>query len=432
VRPDFDLVVVGGGAVGATLAALAVQRAGLPAARVAVIEREIPPRWEPGGAYDLRVFALSRASARVLAAAGAWDAIESARVSPYECMRVWRGEADPRGADALVFDAAELAEPNLGHIVEHRLIQSALFAALERLGVERLTSELSDFTLQDSAVDLAVGPRRVSARLVVGADGGRSRVRDLAGLGATGRDYGQRALIAEVATARPHERTAWQRFLGHGTLAFLPLANGHSSIVWSLPEALARELEQTETSAFDAELTAALRGALGEARLVSRRVTVPLATQSAAQYVTERCALAGDAAHTVHPLAGQGVNLGLLDVAALADALAEAQADGEDCGALRILRRYERERRPANELMNAALDAMNGVLATGEGAFAEAAAQGLGFVNRIGPVKRFFAARALGTGGELPRAARRRGAGSTAGGAAGVSRAESGRSSPRR
>ena len=406
MTPEYDLVVVGGGAVGATFAALAVRQAGLPAARVAVIERDRPPPWTLTDAYDLRVFALSRASSRILAAAGAWDAIAAARVSPYERMRVWHESMPPFGNDTLVFDAAELDEPNLGYIVEGRLIQTALHASLEALGVAVVPASVESLALAPDTAVVAFGERRLTARLLVGADGGRSRVRELAGLAATTRDYHQQAIVANVTTAKPHEETAWQRFLGYGTLAFLPLANGQCSIVWSVGNDRAAELRTLSVPEFERELTAALDGALGEVRLASGRVSIPLAATRAEHYVLERCALIGDAAHTVHPLAGQGVNLGFLDAATLTDVLAEARDEREDPGALRLLRRYERRRRPHNELMSRAMSGFNDFLAMGQGPAAQIARRGMGMVNRMGPVKRVLAERALGISGELPAAAR--------------------------
>lgn len=406
MTPEYDLVVVGGGAVGATFAALAVRQAGLPAARVAVIERDRPPPWTLTDAYDLRVFALSRASSRILAAAGAWDAIARARVSPYERMRVWHESMSPFGNDVLMFDAAELGEPNLGYIVEGRLIQTALHASLEALGVTIVSATVESLALAPDTAVVALGERRLTARLLVGADGGRSRVRELAGLAATTRDYHQQAIVANVTTAKPHEETAWQRFLGYGTLAFLPLANGQCSIVWSVGNDRAAELRTLSVPEFERELTAALDGALGEVRLASGRVSIPLAATRAEHYVLERCALIGDAAHTVHPLAGQGVNLGFLDAATLADVLAEARDEREDPGALRLLRRYERRRRPQNELMSRAMSGFNDFLAMGQGPAAQIARRGMGMVNRMGPVKRLLAERALGISGELPAAAR--------------------------
>lgn len=404
---DFDIVIVGAGAVGATLAALAVRQAGIPAARVLIVERDEPRPWNAED-YDLRVFALSPASRRILDAAGAWPAIAAARVSPYERMRVWHASDAAHGEGALTFDAADLAQANLGHIVENTLIQTALLDSLRSLEVGLLRAGLDALTFADDHVRVATSEGAFSAKLVVGADGAKSRVRELAGFEIEVREYAQHAVVAMVSTERAHEDTAWQRFLGYGTLAFLPLANGRSSIVWSLEDAHAARLLHCSPGDFEHELELAIDRTLGSVRLESPRLSLPLAALSADRYVFERCALIGDAAHTVHPLAGQGVNLGLLDAAVLADELERARREREDYGALRVLRRYERTRRPDNELMIAMLGAFNGLLAVGEGTLAKLAQRGLGVVNRVAPLKRRFAEHALGTAGDLPRAARPR------------------------
>jgi 2-octaprenylphenol hydroxylase len=245
------------------------------------------------------------------------------------------------------------------------------------------------------------------ARLVIGADGAQSRVRELAGLFATRADYGQVAIVAMVQTARPHAGTAWQRFLGDGTLAFLPLADGHSSIVWSLPTARAESLLTAPIAQFERELQKDFDSALGAVRLVSERLKFPLWKLSADQYVMARIALVGDAAHVVHPLAGQGANLGLLDAAALADVLAAGLAQREDPGAVRILRRYERWRRSENELMAAAIDVFGRLLARSDGRLAGLAQRGMPWVGRSAAAKRLFIERAMGLAGEMPSAARR-------------------------
>jgi 2-octaprenylphenol hydroxylase len=241
---------------------------------------------------------------------------------------------------------------------------------------------------------------------VIGADGAQSRVRELAGLFATRADYGQVAIVAMVNTARPHARTAWQRFLGDGTLAFLPLLDGQSSIVWSLPTARAESLLTAPVPRFERELERDFDSALGATRLSSERLKFPLWKLSADHYVSARIALVGDAAHVVHPLAGQGANLGLLDAAALAEVIAAGLQDGEDPGAERILRRYERWRRSENLLMSAAIDAFDRLLARGTGRIAELAQRGMPWVGRSGLVKRAFIERAMGLAGELPVAAR--------------------------
>ncbi len=407
---EFDVVVVGAGPIGLATALLLVRRTGFPSTRVAVVDRRLPDDLARVAAspMDLRVFALSRASERVLRACDAWDDIRATRAAAYERMQVWHADVPPHGGDALVFDAAEMGERDLGVIVENSVLQAALAGAVHRAGIALIEGEVSALTQERGAVHLGVTGQGLRARLVVGADGAGSRVRELAGLGTARGDYGQTALVAMVQTARGHQDTAWQRFLGDGTLAFLPLADGHSSIVWSLPTARAERLMGVSAEAFERELEKDSDGALGKVTLASDRIRFPLWRLTAEHYVTARLALVGDAAHVVHPLAGQGANLGLLDAAALADVLAEGLAQREDPGAERILRRYERWRRSENDLMAAAIDAFDRLLARGSGKLAELAQRGMPFVNRSGVVKRAFIERAMGLAGELPAAARPR------------------------
>ena len=402
---QFDVVVVGGGIVGATLALLLVRSGGFAPQRVCVLEREVARQWQADAPPDLRVLALSRASERILAAAGAWQQIAAARVGPYERMHVWHASAAARGPAALQFDAAEIAEPNLGVIVENALVQSVLQQQLQAQGIALRQSSLAHLQFSAAALQLTAGEVNISTRLLVGADGARSAVRRLAGLWVDDEDYGQSALVANVRSARSHENTAWQRFLGEGTLALLPLRSGESSIVWSLPAARAKALLAMPAPDFERALTGDSDEVLGELTLASARAAFALHRMSARQYVLERCALVGDAAHVVHPLAGQGVNLGLLDAAALAQVLGNGQREREDPGALRLLRKYERWRKAENETMSRAFDTFNRLLSTGSDPIARLAQRGLAMVGSSDVLRRLFMGRALGTSGELPAAA---------------------------
>jgi 2-polyprenylphenol 6-hydroxylase len=405
---DYDVAVVGAGPIGLATAVLLARRSGFASQRVAVFDRRIPDSIDRVRELpvDLRVFALSRASEKILRAADAWADVAATRSEPYERMHVWHADVPPHGGDALVFDAAEIGERDLGVIVENNVLQAALAGAARRAGVQLVAGDVTALDQERDAAVLHAGERLIRVRLVVGADGAQSRVREIAGLEATRTDYGQTAIVAMVSTARSHEHTAWQRFLGDGTLAFLPLRDAHSSIVWSLPTVRAENLLAATPAAFERELEKDFDGALGKVQLASERLKFPLWRLSASAYVTERVALVGDAAHVVHPLAGQGANLGLLDAAALADVLAEGLKGREDPGAMRLLRRYERWRRSENDLMSGAIDVFDRLLARGTGRVAELAQRGMPLVGRSTMAKRVFIERAMGLAGELPAAAR--------------------------
>jgi 2-octaprenylphenol hydroxylase len=404
---DCDIAIVGGGLVGACVAALLARHSGLRPQRILLFEAQPPQPLAHGAPFELRVSAVSRASQRILAASGAWDGLDRSRVCSYERMHVWHAGIAPRDPDALVFDAAEIGEPDLGCILENRLLQHAMLAAFAAAGGTLHATRPTALELTPDVALLTTAAGTVRARLVLAADGAASRVREWAGLGATVHDYGQQAIVATVATAAPHAATAWQSFLDTGPLAFLPLADGSSSIVWSCIDAEAQRLLALDPAQFALALDAASDLVLGSTRLVSERAGFPLRALAAEHYVDARCALLGDAAHVIHPLAGQGVNQGLLDAAALCEVVTDGIAGGEDPGALRILRRYERWRRAENELMAALVDQFDRAFTSGGGLRRQLARQGLSFAARSALLRNFFARRALGVGaGALPRYAR--------------------------
>jgi 2-octaprenylphenol hydroxylase len=323
-------------------------------------------------------------------------------------MVVWDAASTPERPDALRFSAAETAEPNLGHIVENLRIQWALHESPCLRGVTEVRSGLKEleFDADAARVTLEDG-RRLSCQLVVGADGGQSVARKLAGIGRSGWTYGQTAVVAHLATARPHRATAWQRFLPSGPLALLPLEDGRVSLVWSTTPEEADALLACDEAQFNERVSAASDCVLGEATLASARAGFPLALWHAREYVRPRLALVGDAAHTIHPLAGQGVNLGFLDCASLVQVLAEAAGRGEETFGLRVLRRYERWRRSENALVLALCDTLNRVFSERSVAVAAVRRLGMSVVTQQPLLRRTLIERALGLGGDVPALARR-------------------------
>jgi 2-polyprenylphenol 6-hydroxylase len=388
--PALDVAVVGGGMVGAA-AALALARAGFS---TALLEARAPAAWDANAEVDLRVVGLAPSSVILLDELGVWTSIRDARAGPYSHMHVWDAES---GA-AIDFDAASEGRDRLGYIVENNLVQWMLWQALEASGVRRLCPvAVQGFEAREDRIQLELaGGEMLAAGLLVAADGAASPLRGLAGIGTRGRDYAQRAVVAHVATERPHEDTAWQRFLPGGPLALLPLADGRSSIVWSLPEAEARRVLALDDRSFLRELGVASDFRLGRIVATTPRAAFPLKLQLAERYQADRFVLLGDAAHAVHPLAGQGVNLGLRDVAELRDTLIDARAAGRDIGAAHVLRRYARRRRSADTLDALGFDALARIYAWQSPALVAARGVGVRLLDRLAPLKRRLSEHAAG------------------------------------
>lgn len=398
---DYDIVVVGAGIAGAALGCALAQSS----LRIAVIEAGpvnagVPAALAGVDGFDSRVSALTVASSRWLAELGVWQGIESGRCRSYRHMSVW----DAEGTGSIEFDADEVAAPALGHIVENRLIVAALQAQLARCpgvdvlspvrleGIDRDESDLPQLRLDDGSV--------VRARLVVGADGALSRVRQWAEFETREWDYGHQALVCTVETTEYHNETAWQRFLPTGPLAFLPLPSAgdhhYCSIVWSAELDLAEELLALDTAAFCQRLGDAFEQRLGPVIGASQRFGFPLRQRHAVHYVQNGIALVGDAAHTIHPLAGQGINLGLQDVAALSRELLAATDRGQSPGDITVLRRYQRQRKGENLAMMAAMDGFRHVFGRQDLPLRWLRNAGLRWVGGSGPLKQQIMKRAMG------------------------------------
>jgi ubiquinone biosynthesis UbiH/UbiF/VisC/COQ6 family hydroxylase len=319
--------------------------------------------------------------------------MDMARAAAYERMTVWSESTPPDSPDVLRFDAAELGEPDLGTIVENRNLQAALLQRCAALGLLPRKARMTSIEIAPEAARLSLDGQVLDVELVVGADGANSAVRQMLGMGQTTREYGERGIVATVNSERGHQRTAWQRFLRTGPLALLPLANGDSSIVWSSQDGEAERLMALPAAEFSAELTAASAGVLGQLHLASARAVFPLRRMTANRFASERCALVGDAAHVIHPLAGQGVNEGILDAQCLAEVLAQRPAR-ESLGAARALQRYARQRRSGNAVTGAMMDTLD-ALFTGSGDLTRmAATAGMALVARSQLARRFFFMRA--------------------------------------
>ncbi|SIS53690.1 UbiH/UbiF/VisC/COQ6 family ubiquinone biosynthesis hydroxylase [Neptunomonas antarctica] len=398
----YDVVIVGGGMVGSALACAL----GNTPLKVAVIETQLPVEFESGQPHDLRVSALSIASENILKSIGGWQGIMQRRACPYQRMKVWEVSQEQA---ATLFDSVDLQYDHLGYIVENRIIQLALIEQMKTLdNIELITPAQThkiDYSPGSSIVELEDG-RQLVAKLLVAADGGGSRVRQAAGIGVQKWDYEQQALVVSVETNFPQQDITWQQFTPTGPLAFLPLSGQHASLVWyNTPHEVKRLMACTDEQ-FLSELTARFPDALGSIKTLLGRGSFPLCRQHAQQYIKEGVVLVGDAAHMIHPLAGQGVNIGLLDAAALAQELLEALVEGADISSLAVLSGYEKHRRRHNLVMMQAMDLFYRVFSNDILPLKILRNVGLGVAGKAFPLKRKVMAFAMGLEGDLPTIAK--------------------------
>ncbi len=401
-----DLLIVGAGMVGSALA-LALQGSGLEVLLIDGSPLSVKP-FDPQAPFEPRVSALSAASQRILERLGAWDGIAHRRASPYNQMHVWDGS----GTGQIHFSAASVHAEVLGHIVENRVVQDALLERLHACDLGLLANarlEQMRRSGDDWLLTLADG-RTLRAPLVIAADGAHSAVRRLTGCATREWDYLHHAIVTSVRSSKAHQMTAWQRFTDTGPLAFLPLTRDGQqdwcSIVWSTTPSEAERLMALDEEAFCRELERAFEGRLGTVLSADARLCVPLRQRHAKRYVAEGLALIGDAAHTIHPLAGQGVNLGFLDAAVLAEVLLNAASRGERLADVKVLSRFERRRMPHNLALMSAMEGFERLFQADQLPLRWLRNTGLKMVEQMPEAKALFVRQALGLSGDLPELAK--------------------------
>jgi len=397
---DAEVLIVGGGPAGATLAGL------LGSKGVECIVYDAGKTKPVDETVDARVLAITVASANILREFGLWDRLPPDRIGYFRRMLVW----DANGKGRIGFDCNDLARQTLGYIIEQSVLQKALDDVMEffpSLAVYRNESVRALEWDGDAIRVIPENNRPLRTRLVVGADGFNSVTRDLAGIDHYIHDYNQSAVACVVTTQFPHDEVARQRFLSGGPLAFLPMAvKNRCAVIWSTPPDRARQLMQIEADEFNTQLQDAFENTLGQIQDSGTRAVFPLKRARAAQYCKDRLVLIGDAAHSIHPLAGQGANLGLLDAACLAQTLLLAGKKGKDIGTRNVLRKYERWRKGENEIMMMVMDGFKYLFEKQNEPLPLMRNTGMNLVDTAGPVKHWIMRRAMGLAGDLPDAAR--------------------------
>jgi 2-octaprenylphenol hydroxylase len=400
MNKQLNIAIVGAGVTGLTLAALLAGGKHGRRLRITVIDAAPRPVHDMDSDIGLRVSAIAVGSAELLNSVAAWDYVAAARIGPYDRMRVWDEHGSPESSNTLRFDAAEFGVNELGFIVENDLLRHALLEQLDATNIELCFDSPLDTVERDGTkmrLRLA-SERTLDADLVVGADGARSFVRQSFAIETQDWPYGQTAVVTHLRPEKSHRNTAWQRFLRAGPLGMLPLPDGRISVVWSTTEETAEQAMAADDDVLGDMLTTASDHALGKLTVAGARGAFPLCARHAQKYVLPGVALIGDAAHAVHPLAGQGANLGLQDAATLAEIISDAVASGAYIGDRPVLRRYERARKGSNATMMHLMTGLNGLFATDSAVLGEMRAIGMRLFNHSGPIREHAVKVALGVG----------------------------------
>ncbi len=386
---DCEIAVVGTGAVGLTAACCLAERF----TKVVLIGDISIPDWRPQDDYGLRVSALNPASIELLKTLDVWQQVRSMRVCPYYSMYVWEQNTSTH----IEFSSRETSHASLGAIVENQVLLAALknkvdqcsnITCIEKTGLDNMSA------ISGAGMLLELGNgKRLTAELVLGADGHHSKVRDCIGASSIRTPYRQMGIVCTIATQLDHQHTAWQCFTRHGPLALLPLDENICSVVWSVPEDKCRQLMELPISQFNLELTEHFESRLGQLEVISELRSFPLQGAQSSSYIGHRAILLGDAAHVIHPLAGLGLNMGLMDAQFLSQLLNNSD---RPLGSERVLRRYERARKSENILMQKSLESIDMLFREKRGLAMHARSVGVNFTNKLLPVKMLFMRRALG------------------------------------
>jgi 2-octaprenylphenol hydroxylase len=397
---DFDIVIVGAGAVGSAAACLLAQisHQGQSPLKIALIESQPAPIFS-AEKFDPRVAALTEKTRSIFQQLGIWDVVKSKRAAAYQAMNVW----DAEGTGRITFDCRQVQQPNLGHIVENSALVSSLIEHIEQQPNIELfcPSTITDYSVDDDALSISLDSgHTLTTQLLIAADGANSAVREHFQFATKQWDYQQKAIVTTIYTEQSNQQTAWQRFMPTGPLALLPLDDidgAHCcSIVWSQDTEEAERLMALDDEEFCQALSQASEHCLGKILKTEKRHLIPLRQSHAVDYVMPRVALLGDAAHSIHPLAGQGANLGFSDAQVLAEEIASAYGRQLDLGDLSVLKRYQRRRKPENLAAMAAMEGFKRLFGAQNSTLRLIRNYGLSAINGLGAIKNKLIKQAMG------------------------------------